>query len=250
MIFYIGYDKLKPYGFPIHGAIDGFSRKILWLEVTKSNNKPEVPARLYLECVKENYGCPVLVRTDCGTENGIMAAMQSFLRQEGTDEFAGEKAHKYGTSTSNQRIECWWSFLRRGRSSWWMDLFKDMVNTGLLDIGSKLHTECLWFCFHAVLQEDYDQVKNHWNSHRIRQSRYGTVPGIPDVLFFLPQRSGAIDCKITVLRNNIYEMELQIHDDECDLKSVYTKSIFILSWTMKTFNTQALQMKHMNCFES
>jgi hypothetical protein len=28
-----GYDKLKPYGFPIHGAIDGFSRYIIWLKV-------------------------------------------------------------------------------------------------------------------------------------------------------------------------------------------------------------------------
>ena len=27
-----GYDKLKPHGFPIHGAIDGFSRKIIWLK--------------------------------------------------------------------------------------------------------------------------------------------------------------------------------------------------------------------------
>ena len=26
-----GYDKLKPYGFCIHGAIDGYSRRILWL---------------------------------------------------------------------------------------------------------------------------------------------------------------------------------------------------------------------------
>ena len=26
-----GYDKLKPYGFPVHGCIDGYSRKILWL---------------------------------------------------------------------------------------------------------------------------------------------------------------------------------------------------------------------------
>ena len=26
-----GYDKLKPYGFPIHGCIDGWSRKVLWL---------------------------------------------------------------------------------------------------------------------------------------------------------------------------------------------------------------------------
>ena len=29
-----GFDKLKPYGFPIHGCIDGFSRKLLWLEVS------------------------------------------------------------------------------------------------------------------------------------------------------------------------------------------------------------------------
>jgi hypothetical protein len=28
-----GCDKLKPYGFPIHGAIDGFSRYIIWLKV-------------------------------------------------------------------------------------------------------------------------------------------------------------------------------------------------------------------------
>ena len=29
-----GYDKLKPYGFLIHGCIDGYSRQILWLKVT------------------------------------------------------------------------------------------------------------------------------------------------------------------------------------------------------------------------
>ena len=27
------YDKLKPYGFPIHGCIDRFSRKIMWLKI-------------------------------------------------------------------------------------------------------------------------------------------------------------------------------------------------------------------------
>lgn len=35
-----GYDKLKPFGFCIHGAIDGFSRRIMWLEVDHSNNNP------------------------------------------------------------------------------------------------------------------------------------------------------------------------------------------------------------------
>ena len=30
------YDKIKQYGFPIHGAVDGFSWKILILKVVKS----------------------------------------------------------------------------------------------------------------------------------------------------------------------------------------------------------------------
>ena len=28
-----GYDKLKPYGFPIHDCIDGFSWQILWMTI-------------------------------------------------------------------------------------------------------------------------------------------------------------------------------------------------------------------------
>ena len=33
-----GYDKLKPWGFPIHVAIDGYSKKLLWLKVTRTKN--------------------------------------------------------------------------------------------------------------------------------------------------------------------------------------------------------------------
>jgi hypothetical protein len=28
---------LKPYGIPIHGCIDGFSRKVIWLNVSWNN---------------------------------------------------------------------------------------------------------------------------------------------------------------------------------------------------------------------
>ena len=46
-----GYDKLKPYGFCIHGAIDGYSRLILWLEVLNSNNSSGVIAKYYLDAL-------------------------------------------------------------------------------------------------------------------------------------------------------------------------------------------------------
>ena len=32
-----GYDKLKPFGFPVHGCIDGWSRRIMCLKLTRSN---------------------------------------------------------------------------------------------------------------------------------------------------------------------------------------------------------------------
>lgn len=46
-----GYDKLKPYGIAIHGCIDGFSRKILWLEANRTNNDPLVIAGYFTATV-------------------------------------------------------------------------------------------------------------------------------------------------------------------------------------------------------
>lgn len=103
-----GYDKAKPWGFSIHGAIDGFSRKMLWLRVSRSNKSPTAIASMYLNCVKNVGGCPVELVTDLGTENVIVAAMQSFFRDN-------PDAHRYVPSPRNQRIECWWSYLSKTR---------------------------------------------------------------------------------------------------------------------------------------
>ena len=49
----------------------------------------------------------LVIRTDNGTENVIMAGMQCYFRSNGTDKFAGLRAHKYGSSPAiNQGIEC------------------------------------------------------------------------------------------------------------------------------------------------
>ena len=46
-----GYDKLKHYGFPIHGCVDGYSRRVLWLKVDTTNNNPNFIAHYYLQSV-------------------------------------------------------------------------------------------------------------------------------------------------------------------------------------------------------
>ena len=110
------YDKLKPYGFCIHGAIDGYSRHAMWLEVGRSNNNPRVRASYFLGCVKELSGVPRIIRGDQGTENVSVAAMQRFFRRDAQDDFAGQKSILYGRSVSNHRIEAWWRFLRRSET--------------------------------------------------------------------------------------------------------------------------------------
>lgn len=50
------YDKIKPYGFAINGAIDGYSRRIMWLEVGPSNSDPHYVAKYYMDCVQQQGG--------------------------------------------------------------------------------------------------------------------------------------------------------------------------------------------------
>ena len=47
-----GNDKLKPFGFYVHGCIDGFSRKIIWLHVANTNKDPAVIAYYFLKEVE------------------------------------------------------------------------------------------------------------------------------------------------------------------------------------------------------
>ena len=50
----------------------------------------------------------------------------------------------------------------------------------------------IWYCFAQILQADFDIVKQHWNSHRIRKSIFNTVSGRPDSPFLLPEHHGTI----------------------------------------------------------
>ena len=115
-------DKLKPYGFPMHRCINSWSRKIhvLWPTVPKSNNHPEIIANFYLNCVADLGGCPVKLRSDCGTENDMTAAIQFTFQQDA-------ETHKYGSSSLNQRMKGWWTFYRRNRSGWWIYFFKSLM---------------------------------------------------------------------------------------------------------------------------
>eukprot|EP00794_Sanderia_malayensis_P015344 gene15344-16919_t len=50
-----GYDKLKPFGFPIRGCVVGWCRKTIWLYTNKSSNPLQNIDAYYHEAVSGNW---------------------------------------------------------------------------------------------------------------------------------------------------------------------------------------------------
>jgi len=172
----------------------------MWLTASYTNQKPQLIASYFLTTVDHVGGYPAHVRTDCGTENGIIASIQSFVTGHNS-------AHMYGTSPGNQRIEAWWSFFRRNHSQYWIELFEQMRDSGAFHPGNVRQVDCLRYAFMSVIQGHLDEVKRHWNTHRIRPSVGSRCPaGIPDVLYHLPN-APAVNC----LFQNCPPLPLQIH---------------------------------------
>lgn len=199
-----GYDKLKPFGLAIHGAIDGYSRRILWLEVGPTNNNPKIIASYFLHTIKELQLIPRCIRADRGSENILIGGMQRFFRRHHTDGVAGIASFRYGPSTRNQRIESWWSIFRRSTSNWWINFFKDLCDTSIFDPSLSYHVDCLRFCFTGLLQTDLDHTRRLWNNHRIRKTKNAeSPPGRPAILYFTPQLSDGEDCKFPINNSDV-----------------------------------------------
>lgn len=149
---------------------------IFVFQVGYSNNDPKIIGGYYLQCVKELCHAPAKLRTDCGTENGIAAAIQALIHQDNS-------AHLYGKSTSNQRIEALWSKFRPSVQGW-IDYFKVLCEQGIFSPGDIKQTYALRWSFHQLITNTIHSFMSYWNTHHI------TNVGIPDILFLTNRNCG------------------------------------------------------------
>ena len=133
---------------------------------------------------------------------------QQALRLHHLDDDAGEKSFRLGKSTHNQRIESYWRQLRRYMVSFYMDLFKNMMDASLLDIKNPIHIECLRLCFAKIIQEDLDNSRKEWNKHLIRpQKNRDIFGGSPNIVYNFPHKFGGTDCRKPVSLDDIDVLE-------------------------------------------
>ncbi|XP_055063376.1 uncharacterized protein [Misgurnus anguillicaudatus] len=207
------YDKLKPFGICINGCIDGFSRKIIWMNAFTTSSDPKLIGGYYIEAVERLGGCPRIVRGDRGTENGKVRDCQRYLRRNIHD---GSDIDSYieGASTANQRIESWWGFLRRESMEFYICLFADLKDRGLFD-GAYLDRGLIQFCFMGIIQDELDETTCVWDSHVIRPSKNDKVPsGRPRVMYMFPELYRTDDCISPVERD-----DLQLCQSSCTFRT-------------------------------
>lgn len=208
-----GYDKLKPFGISIHGCIDGFSRKVLWIEAGSTNKRPEVVAHYLMNTVNNLKGFPTKIRADPGTENGIIATIQATFTSNLNSVISG-------SSVLNQRIERWWGWLRQAKSDFWINHFKCLEAEGILVPNNIIHRTCLQFAYLPIIRKELKEIQLMWNSHRIRRQNKGdTLSGIPDVMYSNPEIIGCKDyilpaCQLAIdFFKNLCQTEGELYNE-------------------------------------
>ena len=108
------------WGLCIHACVDGFSHKILCLVTSSTNHDLIVIGNCFLQRIKTTKIVSVVLQMEKVRENVFCEHLQLFFT--GTDD-----SYIYAASTRNQRIESFWSRLRKFRTNWWIDFFARML---------------------------------------------------------------------------------------------------------------------------
>ena len=126
-----GHHKLIRWRLVIHGCIDGFTRKIIYVKC-RDNNRAETVLNLFQKAVQDN-GLSSRARCDMGIENVDVATFM--LQSRGLN----RKSMLVGSSVHNQRIERLWLDVKRLVVVRFQAIFYFMEEEGMFDTLDELH---------------------------------------------------------------------------------------------------------------
>ena len=136
-----GHHSLIQWKLVIHGCIDGFSRRIIFLRCS-SNNKAETVLELFLNAIEcDGDLWPSRVRVDYGVENVLVCDAMVQTRGEGRGSFIA------GPSTHNQRIERLWRDVFRCVCHLYHYIFYGMELSSILNPEDPVHLFTLHLVF-------------------------------------------------------------------------------------------------------
>ena len=129
-----GTHKLIRWRLVIHGAIDGFSRSVVYLKCS-NNNRAATILTSFQQAV-QTFGVPLRIRSDHGGEN--IGVWDYMLHQHNNP-----LSVITGSSTHNERVERLWRDVNRCVTTPFADTFYELEALGLLDPLNEVDVFCL-----------------------------------------------------------------------------------------------------------
>ena len=145
----------------IHGCVDGFSRRIIYLKCN-SNNLSETVLDLFLDAVKRDGDrWPSRIRVDRGVENVLVCDAMIQYRGEGRASFIA------GPSTHNQRIERLWREVYRCVCHLYYYTFYAMESSGILNVEDPIQLFALHTIFIPRVNNSLREFSEAFNNHAV-----------------------------------------------------------------------------------
>ena len=158
--------KLREYGFVLHAAIDGYSRRIIYLEANV-NNRASTVLNAFLRGVDSVNVIPSRVRSDKGGENRDVAAWMLLTNGAGRGSFIT------GRSVHNQRIERLWRDVNRWLTPFRL-IFTHLQQMSFYDPDDQVDRFSLIFVYLPILRRSLAQFIRIWNNHKLRTAHNRT----------------------------------------------------------------------------
>lgn len=165
-----GNHKLIRWRLVIHGAIDGYSRTVVFLKCS-NNNRASTVLSSFTSAV-DIHGLPNRIRTDLGGEN--VSIWRYMVEQHATT-----SAVLTGSSTHNERIERLWRDVYRCVGVVFHDCFRQLEEENALDPLNETDMYGLQYIYLSRINETLNGFVESWNNHPISTENNNT----PNQLF-------------------------------------------------------------------
>ena len=163
-----GHHSLIRWKFVVHGCIDGFSRRIIFLRCS-TNNLAQTVLDLFMNSIENDRGLwPSRVRVDYGVENVMVCDAMVDKWGQGRGSFIA------GPSTRNQRIERLWRDVFRNVLHIFYYIFYSMEDNLLLNLNDCIDMFALQLTFLPRINKSMKEYAQLFNDHPIRTEKNWT----------------------------------------------------------------------------
>ena len=180
-----GNHKLIRWKFIIHGAIDGYSRLVVFLKCSTNNTAATVFDSFI--AATQSYGVPKRLRTDLGGEN--VDAWQYMVDYHG----GNERCVITGSSIHNERIERLWRDVRNSVITTFRQEFLSLEQEEILDVENDTDLFCLHEVYIDRINHSLIGFVNSWNNHPLTTEHNHTPLQLFHIRYSLDSESSGDD---------------------------------------------------------